>query len=114
MGGLFIFRNDDVSKNIIHEMIERRDILYKADILNSINEYSSQQKWYMDQFILSHVFLKSTKKNIPIHILHRKWFDFKLNDNSYVFMSKGTTYSTDRKQWIKIIDKNKKNIFRKH
>ena len=101
MAGVFLINNDSNGKIIISKLISQRDEKYK-------NKLKSK---YIDQIILSEIFL-SKINNIDMNILDEKLFDFNLNLDSSVFMSKGKEYSTERKKWKKIVKKNKKNYIK--
>lgn len=99
MSGVFMCNNDKNGKEIINRIIGK----YKK---------SKIKYWFLDQHILSEIFIEFISKKIEIGILSKDFFDLKCRDESRLWLSKGnmvTSYERKcmRKNMIKIEKKVK-------
>jgi len=102
MSGIFICKNTDNCKNLLNDIIKRKNLKYE---LNNV-------EWGLDQTILSDIFIDYINK-IEIYVLPNTLFDFQCNPNNHIFFCKGKTYPTDRPIWLDITKYNSNILLNK-
>tara|TARA_Y100001933_G_scaffold262706_1_gene321379 strand:- start:785 stop:1924 length:1140 start_codon:yes stop_codon:yes gene_type:complete len=125
MSGFFLCKNDKNCKTIIKNILSLKEEGYKENVAKYKLCNSKENRrlvWFLDQRILGEIF-KSYINKVDIYVLDKSLFDFSMNKDSYIFMSKASHRSSENKKmdedgclltfkekWEKITESNSEKV----